>query len=150
MNINRNAPIVAAHEIAIRADIQTVWDVLADIDHWPDWNADIPEAQLTAPLAVGTVFQWNTGGFALSTKITEIAPPERLVWGGDANDILAIHVWILTRTQDGTHVHSEESWEGSGVPEPVESVQAALDGLHVRWLSALKIRAEGLRRNASS
>jgi uncharacterized protein YndB with AHSA1/START domain len=150
MNINRNAPIVAAHEIAIRTDIQTVWDALTDIDRWPDGNADTPKAQLTGPLAVGTVFNWKTGELTLSTKIAEITPPERLVWSGDANGIVAIHVWMLTQTQDGTHVHTEESWEGSGVPEPVESVQAALDGLHVRWLSALKIRAEGLRRNASS
>ena len=150
MNINKNAPIVAAHEIAIRTDIQTVWDALTDIDRWPDWNADIPKAQLAGPLAVGTVFNWETGGFAISTKFTEITPPERFAWSGDANGILAIHVWMLTQTHDGTHVHTEESWEGSGVPKPVEPVQAALDGLHVRWLSALKMRAEGLRHNASS
>ena len=150
MNINRNAPVVAAHEIAIGADIRTVWSVLTDVDRWPDWNADIPKAQLTGPLAVETVFNWETGGFAISTKFTEVTPPERLAWRGDANGIVAIHVWMLAQTKEGTHVSTEESWEGVGLPAPVDTVQAALDSLHIRWLSALKTRTESVGDNLPS
>src|SRR4029077_17497512 len=77
MNINRNAPIVAAHEIAIGADIQTVWRALTSVDRWPDWNADIQRAQLTGLLAAGTVFNWETAGFAISSTIADLTPSER-------------------------------------------------------------------------
>jgi hypothetical protein len=46
------------------------------------------------------------------------------------------------RTPDGTRVRTEESWEGGELPGPIEAVQAALDASLVRWLAALKIRAE--------
>jgi len=63
----------------------------------------------------GTVFNWETGGFAISTKMTEVTPPERLAWSGEANGILTIHVWTLAQSQEGTHVSTEQSWEGHGI-----------------------------------
>src|SRR5262245_61414678 len=109
MNISTNAPIVAAHEITIRADIQAVWDVLTQIDRWPEWNTDIPNAHLAGPLAVNTVFHWETAGLAIASTIGELIPGQRIAWSGPTSGILAIHVWTLWRTPDGTRVRTEES-----------------------------------------
>ena len=77
MNINRNAPIVSAHEIAI--------------------GADIPRAQLTRLLA-GTVLNWETAGFAISSTVAEVTPSERIGWSGEAGTVLGIYAWTLTRS----------------------------------------------------
>jgi uncharacterized protein YndB with AHSA1/START domain len=145
MNISANAPIAAAHEIEIGADTQAVWDALTQIDRWPEWNTDIPKAHLAGPLAVNTVFHWETAGLSIASTIGELIPGQRIGWSGDSGGILGIHVWTLWRTPDGTRVRTEESWEGE-LPGPIEAVQAALDASLVRWLAALKIRAEPVAR----
>jgi hypothetical protein len=78
MEINQNAPIVARHEIIIGAPLQTVWQVHTRIANWPDWNPDIVRAELTEPIAVGTVFHWETSGLAISSTIGEVVPLEKL------------------------------------------------------------------------
>ena len=145
MNINKNAPIVAAHDITVGADVETVWRALTEIDSWPDWNADIPNARLAGTLAVGTTFRWNTAGLAISSTIGELVPLQRIGWSGKAGDILGIHVWTFTPTSAGTQVHTEESWEAPVLPAPVDVIKKALNDSLVRWLTALKTRAEALK-----
>src|SRR2546429_8272312 len=41
--------------------------------------------------------------------------PRRIVWGGPAQGIVAVHVWTLEPREDGVLVHTEESWEGEPV-----------------------------------
>ena len=82
------------------------------------------------------------------STIGECVPLKRIGWSGKAGDILGIHVWTFAPTSMGTQVHTEESWEGGELPGPVEIVQAALDESLVRWLSALKMRAETLSSSA--
>jgi uncharacterized protein YndB with AHSA1/START domain len=130
MNINKTAPIVASHNITIAADVQTIWDALTQIDRWPDWNTEIPHARLKGPLAVGSAFQWETAGLAISSTIGECVPLKRIGWSGKAGDILGIHVWTFTPTFEGTEVRTEGSWEGGEMPGPTEVVQAALDDRH--------------------
>ena len=55
-----------------------------------------------------------------------------------AGDVLGIHVWTLTRSSGGTHVHIDKSWEGPELPASIEVVQAALGESQIRWLSSLK------------
>jgi hypothetical protein len=142
MEINRHAPIVARHEITINAPLQTVWQLQSGIAGWPNWNPDIRRAELTGPLAAGTVFHWETAGLAISSTLGEIVPLEKLAWSGGTGGILAIHVWIFSADAAGTEVRTEESWEGVSLPSRTQDIQAALDASLVRWLSFLKVRAE--------
>ena len=41
MDINQAAPVVASGTIEIAAGPEVVWDLLADIERWPEWNADV-------------------------------------------------------------------------------------------------------------
>ena len=142
MEINQTAPIVARHEIAINAPLETVWQIQTEIGTWPDWNPDIVKAELTGPLAVGTVFRWETAGLAISSTLGEVVPLKKLAWSGKAGDILGVHVWTFSWNAEGTHVRTEESWEGASLPAQTEDIQSALDASLVRWLSSLKTRAE--------
>ena len=38
MEINKAAPAVATHELLIKASVQKIWSLVAEIDRWPNWN----------------------------------------------------------------------------------------------------------------
>jgi hypothetical protein len=142
MEINSNAPVISRHEITISAPLESVWMVHTEIDSWPRWNPDIAKAHLIGPIAVGTVFRWETAGMEIPSTIGEVVHLKKLAWSGETGGILGIHIWNFWATTEGTHVRTEESWEGSSLPVQVEGVQEALDASLIRWLSSLKARAE--------
>ena len=64
----------------------------------------------------------------ITSTVEEVDAPRRIVWGGPAQGIIAVHVWTLDQEGDGVLVRTEESWEGEPVSAQVEELQAALDG----------------------
>ena len=142
MEINTTAPVVTRDEILIRAPIQTIWDIQTDIAAWPSWQPDVDGAQVDGPLAVGSTFRWQTSGLDITSTVTELDAPNRIVWGGPAEGIVAVHLWTLTQQEHDVLVHTEESWEGEPVLAQTEVLQAALDASLRNWLENLKRRTE--------
>jgi uncharacterized protein YndB with AHSA1/START domain len=142
MDVNTAAPVLTRDEILIHAPIQTVWDVQTDVAAWPSWQPDVDGAQVDGPLAVGSVFRWQTAGLDITSTVEELAPPHRIVWGGPAQGIVAVHVWTLAAREGGVLVRTEESWDGDPVAAQAEALQAALDGSLRSWLENLKQAAE--------
>ena len=142
MDINTAAPVITRDEILIRAPIQTVWDIQTDVAAWPSWQPDVDGAQADGPLAVGSVFRWQTGGLDITSTVEEVDAPRRIVWGGPAQGIVAVHVWTLEPQEDGVLVHTEESWEGEPVTAQLETMQGLLDQSLRAWLENLKRTAE--------
>jgi uncharacterized protein YndB with AHSA1/START domain len=91
---------------------------------------------------VGSVFRWQTAGLDITSTVEEIEPPRRIVWGGPAQGIVAVHVWTLDEQDDGVLVKTAESWEGDPVTAQPEALQAALDRSLRNWLENLKRAAE--------
>jgi hypothetical protein len=133
MEINSNAPVISRHEITIKALLESVWRVHTEIDAWPQWNPDIAKAHLPGPIAVGTVFRWETAGMQIPSTIVEVVPLKKLAWRGETGGILGIQVWSFWATADGTHVRTEESWEGPSLPIQVEEIQEVLDWIARGW-----------------
>jgi hypothetical protein len=79
---------------------------------------------------------------AIPSTIGEVVPLTKLAWSGETGGILGVHVWNFSATPEGTHVGTEESWEGVSLPAQTNGLQDALDASLVRWLSLLKTRAE--------
>ena len=147
VNIDRNAPAITRDEILIAAPLSMVWKVQTDIPVWPQWNPDISSAELTGPLAAGTVFRWSTAGLDdITSTVGEVIPERRIVWSGPAQGITAVHVWTFTSVQDGVLVKTEESWDGTPVRENLEFMQGALDASLESWLASLKREAEARAR----
>lgn len=142
MDINVDAPVISRDEILIQAPIEAIWQIQTDVAGWPSWQPDVDGAQVDGPLSVGSVFRWQTAGLDITSTVEEVDAPRRIVWGGPAQGIVAVHVWTLDQQGDGVLVGTAESWEGDPVTAKVEELQAALDGsLHV-WLQNLKRVAE--------
>jgi uncharacterized protein YndB with AHSA1/START domain len=142
MEINTYAPVITRDEIVIHAAIETVWDIQTDVAGWPSWQPDVDGADADRELEVGSVFRWQTGGLDITSTVEEIDPPHRIVWGGPAQGIVAVHVWTLDEQEGGVLVRTEESWEGEPVTAQVEPLQRALDASLRDWLENLKDAAE--------
>src|SRR4051812_4187927 len=91
-----DGPIVSASEIEIEAPVQTVWNVLTDLDRWPSWNQDVKAiASDPGALAEGFVFRWKAGPGQITSTVAEVSPPHRIAWNGKTLGIDAYHVWRL-------------------------------------------------------
>jgi uncharacterized protein YndB with AHSA1/START domain len=112
MHVNEKAPVLASADIEIGAPHDVVWDALADINGWPQWNPAIAEAHLEGDLAPGSVFRWRAGPGGITSTLRQVDRPHTLAWTGKTFGINAIHIYRLEPTADGTHVHTAESWEG--------------------------------------
>jgi uncharacterized protein YndB with AHSA1/START domain len=106
MDINTAAPVITRDEILIRAPIETIWEIQTDVAGWPSWQGEVDGAQIDGPLAVGSVFRWQTAGLDITSTVEEIDPPRRIVWGGPAQGVVAVHVWTLEPQQDGVLVRT--------------------------------------------
>ena len=142
MDINTDAPVITRDEILISAPIQTIWDIQTDVAGWPSWQPDVDSAETDGPLMVGSVFRWQTAGLDITSTVEEYDDPRRIVWGGPAQGIVAVHVWTLEEQADGVLVRTAESWEGDPVTAQRETLQSGLDDSLRNWLQNLKHTAE--------
>ena len=142
MEINTEAPVITRDQILINASVEEIWEIQTDVSGWPAWQPDVDGAESEGPLEVGSVFRWQTAGLDITSTVQEIDPPRRIVWGGPAQGISAVHVWTLEPQEDGVLVKTEESWEGEPVDAQVETMQGALDKSLRDWLQNLKRTAE--------
>lgn len=112
MDINREAPVIAAAVIDVSAPPESVWRFLVDVENWPTWNPDIKAVRIEGPLAEGSRFRWKAGPGWITSTIRKVEPPHVLGWTGTTFSIKAVHVYRLTPIDGGTRVHTDESWEG--------------------------------------
>jgi hypothetical protein len=142
MEVDRGAPAIAAGEIEIAADAETVWDVMADIDRWPSWNPDVKAASLSGPLAEGAEFRWKAGSGTIASTIRRAERPRELAWTGRTLGIDAVHVWRLEPRNGATLVSTEESWNGLVVRLLRRPLAKMLQGAIDAGLRHLKAEAE--------
>ena len=142
MDINEAAPVISRDEILIDAPIETIWSIQTNVAAWPSWQPDVDSVEAEGPLEVRSVFRWQTAGLDITSTVEEIDPPHRIVWGGPAQGIVAVHVWSFESTDDGVLVRTAESWEGDPVTAQAEALQGALDASLRAWLENLKRSAE--------
>jgi uncharacterized protein YndB with AHSA1/START domain len=143
MEINTEAPVITRDEILINAPVKKIWEIQTHVSAWPAWQPDVDGSESEGPLEVGSVFRWQTAGLDITSTVQEIDPPRRIVWGGPAQGISAVHAWTLEPQEDGVLVKTQESWEGEPVDAQVETLQGALDKSLRDWLENLKRTAEG-------
>ncbi len=145
VEIDQSAPVVASATTTIAAGPELVWDLLADINRWTEWNADVASASLPGPVAPGAVFRWKAGPAKLVSTIQTVQRPTELSWTGRTMGMRAMHIWRLEGADNVTTVHTEESW--AGLPARLlprmmrRSLQKTLDA----WLGELKAAAEANR-----
>jgi uncharacterized protein YndB with AHSA1/START domain len=139
---NQRAPVYATGEVEIAADLESVWDVLAAIDRWPEWNPDVRSASMSGPLAKGSQFRWRAGPGMITSTLQRVERPHVLGWSGKTLGIHAIHAWHLEGHSGKTIVSTYESWEGLPARLFRGSCQKTVERAIGRALSNLKAEAE--------
>ena len=140
--IDRDAPVIARHQIDINAPLDTVWQLQTNVNGWPAWQADITAARLDGPFEPGNSFTWTSYGFTVTSTIYAVADRARTLWGGAAQGLTGTHEWVYTQTPAGTHVATHESFSGQPVHADITGMQSTLDKSLSAWLGHLKATAE--------
>jgi len=112
VEVNKNAPVVAASDIEIAASPETVWDVLTDIEHWPGWNPDVKSMSFSGEVAEGSHFRWKGGPVTITSTVRRVERPRLIGWTGKTLGIDALHVYRLEPRDGNTLVRTEESYDG--------------------------------------
>ncbi|MFI8523290.1 SRPBCC family protein [Promicromonospora sukumoe] len=163
--IDDAAPITRSTEILIDAPLDVVWDVQTDVEAWDEWQ----DAVLTVKrlddgdFDADSRFEWTTpvpeSDFApadtlvITSSVQELEPGKCVLWEGPAiGEAIQIdrgvHLWTFTETDEGTLVHTEESWDAdilAALEGPDHDAVAGMlgGGLDV-WLEALKTKSESI------
>lgn len=95
--------------VVVDAGREAVWDRLADVSGWPDWNPACISAGLDGPPEPGTAMRLqlrhpNGRGFHTRPRLAELERPGRLVWETRAIGVRARTEVRLTHEVDGTRI----------------------------------------------
>jgi uncharacterized protein YndB with AHSA1/START domain len=147
VRVDERAPILLHGEIEVAAGRETVWNVLAAIEQWPDWNPDVTFAELEGKLEPGTTFRWKSGGSSLVSRLVRVSPPAEIAWTGRSMGISVVHVYRLEERGGRTLVLTDESV--TGVPARLfrGPIRRRMDNAIENQLQRLK--AESERRAAA-
>src|SRR5215472_15172482 len=97
-DIDRDAPVIARHQIDINAPLATVWRLHTDVNNWPAWQTDITAARLDdGPFEPGHSFTWTSYGFTVVSTIYAVAERARTLWGGANRGITGTLEWGFRR-----------------------------------------------------
>ena len=142
--------IYALNDIDVKASPKVVWKLLVNATNWSNYFP--PENQVKMlggepELALGTRFSRVTIGHLMFPVVTEFVPGRRLSWSttvdGDSTGSTAYHGWVITPTETGCHVLSEETQQGSWFLEELgRKHPGGLYSYHQDWVEGLKRAAE--------
>jgi uncharacterized protein YndB with AHSA1/START domain len=142
VEVDREAPVVGSSEGQVAAPPEVVWDVLAGLETWPAWNAEVKSVEVDGPVAEGTRFRWKARSGTIRSRIERLDRPTFIGWTGRTLGIDAVHVWRLEPRDGGTFVRTEESFSGL-LPRLMRGrLQKALDDALESGLRQLKAEAE--------
>ncbi len=149
-NDPRSSELYALNDIDVNAPPEVVWQLLADAENWSSYFP--PEDQIKIlsgepELALGTKYSRITVGFAMSCVVRECIPFRRLAWSttvdGDDTGSTAFHGWVITPTDKGCHVLTEETLRGPFFLEEIgRKNSGALYRYHQDWVELLAKAAE--------
>lgn len=116
MNIqaNKNARAYAKAETTIDATASKVYNTIADINRWPEWQSAVSSAKLEGKLEEGVTFNWKANGMKIKSKLHTVKKDSAIGWTGKMFWIKAIHNWRFTEENGTTKVIVEESMSGFG------------------------------------
>ncbi|MEV0299234.1 SRPBCC family protein [Nocardia sp. NPDC050710] len=157
--IDPAAPIHYRTEALIKAPLDTIWNLQADVERWPSWQKAVTSMKRldSGPLQADSQFRWTTPAPATATTpattltitstVHQLEPGRCIRWSGPAvGDGMAIdggiHVWTFTPMDGGVLVRTEENWNGAQVEADVPTSTYFLGAGLEAWLADLRTAAE--------
>lgn len=146
----KTSAIYALNDIDVQAPPEVVWKLLVEAENWFHYFPAENQVKLLSgepELALGTHWTRVTVGFPMSLVVTEYEPYRRLAWAttvdGDETGSSAYHGWVITPTETGCHVLTEETQQGAFFLEELgRKHPGALYRYHQEWVEKLARAAE--------
>jgi len=146
----RRSAIYALNDVDVKAPPEVVWKLLVDAENWSSYFPAEDQVKILTgerELALGTKYSRVTVGFSMHLIVTESVPGHRLAWStlvdGDETRSSAYHGWVITPTETGCHVLSEETQQGPFFLEEIgRKHPGALYSYHQEWAESLARAAE--------
>ncbi len=146
----KTSAIYALNDIDVKAPPEVVWKLLIDAENWSSYFPPENQVKILSgepELALGTQYSRVTVGFPMSLVVTEYVPNRRLAWAttvdGDETGSSAYHGWVITPTDDGCHVLTEETQQGHFFLEELgRKHPGALFSYHQDWVERLARAAQ--------
>jgi len=129
-------------ELSVRPDRAWTWLVRAKL--WPTWYSNSSRVEIAGgvrDLYAGARFRWRTFGVNLSSTVEEFVPPCRLAWAARGIGVDVYHAWLITPSEHGCHVLTEESQYGLLARLDHALRPMRMSRGHQMWLEALRDRA---------
>jgi len=139
--INWRAPVIAAGEIEVKAAPEVIWDIMTDVETWPDWNPDVTSVSISGRMSAGKTFTWKSGPGEITSTVQELQKPWFLGWTGKMLGIKAAHIWQIIPSDGKTLVRTEESWDGWVVRVLRGLMQKNAGKEHGEWIAKLEDRS---------
>lgn len=140
--INSEAPVKSEYMLEIDAPVDTVWQILTDIENWPAWQKSVTKATIAGKVEEGARFDWKAGGLSFKSRIHTMKPMTMLGWTGTTFGASAVHNWKFEDLNGRTKVSVEESLQGVFPRLFRKYFQANLDAGVKLNLEELKMAAE--------
>jgi uncharacterized protein YndB with AHSA1/START domain len=126
---------------------EAVWQLWADVEGWPEWNAGIQRIELRGPFAAGsTILMTPPGDDPVELRITEAIEPQLFVDEADGGDFV---VRTTHRIEAVGHEHSRITYRMEITGRAAEAVGPEIgpeiSGDFPQVLAALAAHAEGDR-----
>ncbi len=137
----KNSSVFVRNEIEIPVAPNIVWAWLVRASLWSNWYPNSSNVQLkngSLDLANGTSFRWKTFGVTIDSVVEEFVPFQRLAWNAKAFGIEAYHAWLITKTETGCHVLTEETQNGFIARLGKLLMPKRMHTQHQIWLENLK------------
>jgi uncharacterized membrane protein len=148
--INAEAPVMSRNQLEIDAPVETLWQILTNIEDWPTWQKAVTETALLGKIKEGADFNWKADGLSFKSKIHTVKPYSQFGWTGSTFGASAIHNWTFVEKEGKTLLIVEESLQGV-LPRLFRSFfQKNLDTGVLTNLTELKTAAEAKTLEASA
>lgn len=142
--------LYALNDIDVKAPPEVVWKLLVDAEHWSSYFPPEDQVKILSgepELALGTKWHRVTVGIPMSLEVLEFEPVSRLAWtstaDGDKTGSSTYHGWVVTPTDTGCHVLSEETQQGPFFLEKLgRENPGGLYKYHQDWVEKLARAAE--------
>ena len=129
-----------------RADVvstaERLWDILADVKAWPEWQGTSYVDPPTARPQEGSTFAAELGGHTWNVTVTEADRPRRLVWSGRQMGLKAVHEWEFAEAGGRTQALSRDTISGWPLLVARAAVGKKVSEHDQKWLASLKVKAE--------
>jgi len=127
----------------VEATADKLWDILTDVDSWPEWlETSYVKSTEAGQLRKDSTFVAELGGVKWNLIVTKAEKPYEICWKGRNLGIEAIHDWKFSEALGETRAVTRETMSGWLLFLLYPIIKIRLQKYDDKWLTALKFKAE--------